>query len=68
MIKLIVTACILAGAPRGDAACFELASTTDFEEMKQCYSMRERMERESFILRRRGDVLMHARCVVELEG
>lgn len=68
MIKLIVTACILAGAPRGDAACFELAATDQFERMQQCHDMRERMARESAMIRLRGDAVLNARCVVELEG
>ena len=66
MIKLLVTVCLLSAG--NDAACFELASTDQFKTMSQCQNMRERMVRESWKVRRNGDVLGNARCVAELEG
>ena len=66
MIKLLVTVCILSAG--NDAACFEFASTDKFKTMSQCHSMNERMVRETWKLRRSGDMLGNARCVAELEG
>ena len=66
MIKLLVTVCLLSAG--NDAACFELASTDQFKSMSHCHAMRERMVRETWELRRSGDVLGNARCVAELEG
>ena len=66
MIKLLVAVCILSGG--GDAACFELASTSQFDSMKQCNAERERMVRETWALRMREDMVANARCVAELEG
>ena len=66
MIKLLVTVCLLSAT--ADAACFELASTDQFKTMGQCHDMRERMVRETWQLRRNGNVLVNARCVAELDG
>jgi len=66
MIKLLVTVCLLSAG--NDAACFELASTDQFKTMGQCHDMRERMVRETWQLRRDGNVLGNARCVADLEG
>ena len=66
MIKLLVTVCLLSAG--SDAACFELASTDQFKTMGQCHDMRERMVRETWELRRDGNVLGNARWVAELEG
>ena len=66
MIKLLVMVCLL--SVNNNAACFELASTDQFKTMGQCHDMRERMVRETWQLRRDGNVLGNARCVAELEG
>jgi len=64
MIKLLVAVCILSGS--NNAACFELASTSHFESMKECTAERDRMVSETWALRMREDMVANARCVAEL--